>query len=56
MSILEVFIPDDNFIKRAVKYGYAKKRSSIAELIGTEDSKLWSKLAAQNHCLNDLLL
>ena len=45
----------DKFIKRAVKYGYINKRRCIAEVIRTKDSKLWSKVTAQNHCLNDLL-
>ena len=45
----------DRFIKHAVKYGYTNKRPSIAELIKTKYTKLWSKVTAQNHCLNDLL-
>ena len=40
----------DKFIKRAAKYGYTNKRPSIAELIRTKDSKLWSKVTAPNHC------
>ena len=45
----------DKFIKRAVKYGYTNKRPSVVELIRTKDTKLWSKVTAQNHCLDDLL-
>ena len=44
----------DKFINRAVTYGYTNKRPSIAELV-TKDTKLWSKIKVQNHCLNDLL-
>ena len=37
----------DKFIKLAVKYGYTNKRPSIAELIRTKNTKLWSKVLAE---------
>ena len=45
----------DKFIQHAVKHGYTNKRPSIVELKRTKDTKLWSKVTAQNYCLNDLL-
>ena len=45
----------DRFIKWAVQYGSTNKRPSIVERIRTKDTKLWSNVTAQNHCLNDLL-
>ena len=45
----------DKFIQHAVKYDYTDKRLLIVEIIGTKDAKLWSKVTAQNHRLNDLL-
>jgi len=45
----------DIFLRKAVKWGYAQKVTSLSELLRNADEKLFSKMRSSNHSIHQLL-
>jgi len=45
----------DIFFRKAVKWGYAQKVTSLSELLRNADEKLFSKMRSSNHSIHQLL-
>jgi len=44
----------DIFLRKAVKWGYAQKVTSLSELLRNDDEKLFSKMRSSNHSIHQL--
>jgi len=44
-----------NILRKAVKWGYAQKVTSLSELLRNTDEKLFSKMRSSNHSIHQLL-
>jgi len=45
----------DVFLRKAVKWGYSQKVTSLSELLHNADEKLFSKMRSSNHSIHQLL-
>jgi len=45
----------DIFLRKAVKWGYAQKVTTLSELLRNADEKLFSKMRNSNHSIHQLL-